>query len=83
MFVGDKTQNRKINSKFSDFEVDYNVNLVKFYDDYPETADFGIYFAAPLSRDALSSLESVLQGKLAGKSVQEAVNYLLAFVQKG
>lgn len=83
MFVGDKTQNCKINPNFSDFEVDYNVNLVKFYDDYPQTGDFGVYFAASLSRDALSSLESVLQPKLAGKSVQEAVNYLLAFVQKG
>lgn len=69
-------------------EVSVNKNLVDFYNVYPASEwndDFmtrwGMYANTPLHRDVKKTLYPALLSSVKGKSQQEAVAYLLNFVQ--
>jgi hypothetical protein len=63
------------------FNIAYHAGLVEFFDDLPMT-EFDVFFSCPLSQTSYSSLVDQLKPIIAGKSETEAVNLLLAFVQK-
>ena len=54
--------------------------MVTFFKSYPQT-QLDIYFKAPISAEANSSLLSALRPYIENKSELEAVNFLLRFVQ--
>ena len=58
----------------------YNKCTVDFFKNYPHT-DYEVYFNAPLSPAAYSSIANELKPILEGKSEAEAVNILLRFIQ--
>ena len=58
----------------------YNKYTVDFFKKYPHT-NYEVYFNAPLSPVAYSSLITELKPILQGKSEAEAVNILLRFIQ--
>jgi hypothetical protein len=62
------------------FVVQYNQNAAKFFKNYPQT-DLDIYFQTPLSPEAAHSLTAGLKPIVEGKSVTEAANIILRFVQ--
>lgn len=66
--------------KTYNFKIEYNKNQIAFYNDYP-LCDIRTHFAAGLSAQAKMSLAENLQPILRGKSEQDAVGVLLAFVQ--
>lgn len=67
--------------KEHNYRVAYNRSHVKFYEEYPIT-DIEVYLNAPVSESLKSTLNGVLKDVLKDKSDAEAVNYLLAMVQK-
>ena len=60
--------------------VRFSANAVRFFEDYPQT-NFEVYFAASPSTEATASLLAALQPLVKGKTEQEAVSFLLRFVQ--
>lgn len=72
--------------KFTYDNKEYKINLklkkdaIDFCDKYPQT-DLDVYFNAPLSADAQSSMLRDLKTIIEGKTEAEAVNILLRFVQ--
>lgn len=62
------------------YQIDYNRNRVKYYESYP-CVDFSIYASAPIDRATFGSLKEQLMPQIAGKSQEEAVNFLLHWVQ--
>ncbi|MBI5471619.1 MAG: hypothetical protein HY961_04670, partial [Ignavibacteriae bacterium] len=60
--------------------VRFSANAIRFFEDYPQT-NFEVYFASAPSTEASSSLLSALQPHVKGKTEQQAVNFLLRFVQ--
>ncbi len=60
--------------------VKYDANVAEFFRNYPQT-DLDIYFEAPLSDFALSSLSEGFAPILQNRSESEAANVLLRFVQ--
>jgi hypothetical protein len=63
-------------------EVEYNQNLIDFYQDMPAIG-FNVTLSAPLSGVAMNSLKAGLAPILEGKSEKEKVDLLLNFVQNG
>lgn len=61
--------------------LNYNKNLVDFYNDYPHST-YDIYFSSPMSVETLSSLVSSLDPVLKDKTEPEAINILLGLIQK-
>jgi hypothetical protein len=61
-------------------DYDYNQDLVKYFDYYPQT-DYSIYFKAPVSPKTLASFARAFKPILKDKSEQEALNIILRFVQ--
>ncbi|MBN2279455.1 MAG: hypothetical protein JXQ65_02640 [Candidatus Marinimicrobia bacterium] len=59
---------------------DYNEELVKYFNFYPQT-DYSIYFAAPVAPTTKLTIGKAFKPILEGKSEQEALNILLRFVQ--
>ncbi|MDR1056794.1 MAG: hypothetical protein LBL90_13505 [Prevotellaceae bacterium] len=62
------------------YALKYNKNVVDFYRDYP-CAEFSVYAEAPLDKTTLQSIEEQITPNLVNKSQEEAVNWLLHFVQ--
>jgi len=60
--------------------VKFNKPLVDYFENYPQT-DLEVYFSAPLSPQADSSLLKALRPMVEGKLEAERVNFLLHFVQ--
>ncbi|MBI5329131.1 MAG: hypothetical protein HZB71_00800 [Betaproteobacteria bacterium] len=69
-------QGRKVQVKYA-----YDGQLVRFMDGFPQL-DFELYFGARTSAPARDSLLPALRPHLRGMKEEEAVNFLLAFVQK-
>ena len=71
-------------SRFSfgdkDYRVEYNANLIALYDTYPQTV-LSVYVNAPLSSVTRKSLERELLPSLNDKTEEEALAFLLSFVQ--
>lgn len=64
------------------YTVDYNFNeeISKFFDYYPQT-DYPVYFQAPVSSQTLYSFVKSFKPIIEKKSEQEALNIILRFVQ--
>lgn len=86
MNLGRETASREITFEFRDsiyrFNVAYDKSAVTFYRDYPQT-DPEVYFNAPVSMAAKESLASQLLPVIRDLKETEAVNLLLALVQRG
>lgn len=74
---------QKSNLSFSDktYMIEYNANLISFYDTYPQTV-LSVYANTPLSSVTRKSLEKELLPSLKDKTEEEAVVFLLSFVQQ-
>ncbi|MFP4548072.1 MAG: hypothetical protein ACLFQM_08060 [Fidelibacterota bacterium] len=70
----------KYQGQFYEFNYDYNEELVKFFDYYPQT-DYSVYFKAPVAPQTINSFARAFKPILAGKPEQEALNIILRFVQ--
>ena len=62
------------------FRIEYNANLIAFYDTYPQTV-LSVYADTPLSSSTRKSLEAELLPALKDITEEEALTFLLAFVQ--
>jgi hypothetical protein len=84
--LGEETLNKAIPFQYEgkdyNITVNYNKNVIDFYQDYP-LADIKIYFDAMVSPEAKASLSEALLPLISGMSEVEAVNFLLHFVQTG
>jgi len=80
----DKDRSRKLRFRFKGkqyvFTVAYDVDVVNYFKNYPQT-ELSLYFEAPVSSVASYSLLSLLKPHIQGKSEVDAVNFLLRFVQ--
>lgn len=63
------------------FSVSYDRHLIDYMAGFPQM-DFDLYFATQASPVARPPLLQALHAQMRGMSEEEAVNYLLAFVQK-
>ena len=70
-------QGRPVTLKF-----DYDRRVVEYMSTFPQM-DFELYFATPGSPAARNPLLQTLHQKIQGMSEENALNFLLAFVQKG
>ncbi|WP_457565517.1 hypothetical protein [Caldithrix abyssi] len=77
---GEKAMHFTFNGKQYQLSAQYDVQLVRFLENYPQT-DLTVYFAAPVSGELNYSLLTQLRPMVQGKSELEAVNLLLRFVQ--
>lgn len=71
---------RKVQYHDKTINLSYNVNLVDYYNTYPE-CDISVYFPPPLSKLAISSLDNFIVPQLKNKTDAEKVNFLLDFIQ--
>ena len=62
--------------------VSYDQGLVNLFKDYPN-AEMSVFFNAAVSLQAKESITTSLQPMISGMKELDAVNFLLAFVQKG
>lgn len=84
VFMPNPSASRTLQSKrYSQiaFNLSTNVNLVNFYNDYPQISDWSVYVNAPFGEDTHSLLYNKLKAAIADKSKTEAANMLLDFVQ--
>ncbi len=58
-----------------------NKNLIDFYNDYPQSSNWGDYSRASLSEGIKNTLYPALRAQIHGKTKLEAANILLNFVQ--
>ena len=63
--------------------IEFNKNLLDFYNEYPISGQWNYYSKASISDVAKQELYPVLQHAIEGKNDLEAVNILLDFVQTG
>ncbi len=70
-------QGRRVTLKF-----DYDRRVVEYLSTFPQM-DFELYFATPGSPAARNPLLQTLHHQIHGMSEENALNFLLAFVQKG
>jgi hypothetical protein len=84
MDLGRKTATRNLKfehlGKTYDIIVTYDQGLVNLYKDYPQL-DMAVYFNAVVSLEAKESIAASLKPILTGMTDQQAVNFLLGFVQ--
>ncbi|RLD44812.1 MAG: hypothetical protein DRI89_02680 [Bacteroidetes bacterium] len=73
---------REIHYKDQTIPINYNQNMVDFYNNYP-ACELAIYFPPPLSQLALESLNIYFDPVLRGKTKTEKASILLDFVQTG
>jgi hypothetical protein len=78
----DELKTREILYKDKSVPINYNQNIVDFYNDYP-ACELSIYFPPPLSQWALKSLDSYFKPVLKDKTKTGQVSVLLDFVQTG
>ncbi|QOY53475.1 hypothetical protein HUE88_08720 [Candidatus Sulfurimonas baltica] len=60
---------------------EYNKNLIDFMSTYPQ-ADYQTYFNAPLEHKTYEDIASSLKKYIDGRKASDAMNFVLAFVQK-
>ena len=58
-----------------------NRNLINFYDGYPLSTSWDYYSAASFSEQTKQTLYPALRREIAGKTIQQAANMLINFVQ--
>lgn len=58
-----------------------NKNLINFYNEYPLSTSWDYYSAASFSDETKKTLYPALKREIAGKSVKDAANMLINFVQ--
>ena len=75
-----KVSTRKVQYHDKTINLSYNGNLIDYYKTYPE-CDISVYFPPPLSKLAISSLNSFIKPQLKNKTDVEKVNFLLDFIQ--
>lgn len=76
-----KTLTFQYNGKDYSLDVQYDNNIIKFAKNFPQTS-IDAYAYAPLSQDSANTLLREVGNLIKGKSETEAINILLAFVQK-
>lgn len=80
--AGSATVERTLTSrKLMTASVTVNKNLIDFYNDYPQCAEWPYYAAASLSPETKQMLYPALERQIEGLSQAEAANMLLNFVQ--
>ncbi|MCA1927740.1 MAG: hypothetical protein LDL13_03700 [Calditerrivibrio sp.] len=62
------------------FEVEYDIFNVTFYNDFPQT-DLSVYYNADVSKHLVNTVVDSMRNLVKGKSEAEAVNIILRFVQ--
>ena len=62
-------------------EVECNKNLMDFFNSYPLSSEWNLYARASLSAQIKEQLYPVLKNKIEGKSLPDAANILINFVQ--
>ena len=81
---GDNVEKRNLTFEYDGksrvIEADYEQARVDFLDTYPQL-DLGVYFSAEVGETAESPLLQQLSSEMEGMNEQEAVNFLLRFVQ--
>ncbi len=86
VILGTNVSIRAINfnyiGKEYELKINYNSDLVAFFENYPQ-GDVKIHFDAAISPDAKHSLVENLEPILKGRSQQDAVNFLLRMIQTG
>lgn len=84
--INQDLQNKKIsfnhNKKNYEINVQFNENFINFYKNFPQN-NYEIYFDSTVSSPARASLLNALKKELKNKDQKQAVDFLLAFVQKG
>jgi hypothetical protein len=77
-------EKRDIKFKFKgevfSFSIEYDKNLVEFFKYYPQS-DLKIYFIADISANTKQNLIKNLKPLIEGRNIEDAVNFLLRFVQ--
>lgn len=76
-----KTLHFKRFGKEYDVSFMYNKNLIDFMATYPQ-ADYDTFFNAPVENDTYEDIAKGLKKYIDGKKASEAMNFVLAFVQK-
>jgi hypothetical protein len=71
---------KTLNFNNINYSLQANKNLIDFYETFP-CVDFAIYASAPLNKIFLQSAKEQILPKISGKSQEEAVNFILHFVQ--
>lgn len=64
-----------------DIPISYNKNLIDFMASYPQ-ADYETFFNAPIETKTYKDLATAIKKYIDGKKASEAMNFVLAFVQK-
>lgn len=75
-----KIINKELVFRNKKFIVRQNLNLIKFFEEYP-LCNLEVYFSAPLSEEAIQSIDSFLNPMISGLSLQQKVTTLLEFTQ--
>jgi hypothetical protein len=70
----------QFNHKFYSINISLNKNIINYYKDYPAT-EYEIYFNAKVSNEIQNSLLNELQKIIQKMKEDEAINFLLRFVQ--
>lgn len=76
----DEAKTKDILFRDEPYTLAYNQNLTDFYATYP-CVDLAVYANAPLDTPTKKTLDTAVKPKLNGRSQEEAVNFLLHFVQ--
>ncbi len=79
--IGDKLLSFYHFDKKYDVAISYNKNLIDFMATYPQ-ADYETFFNAPIEKRTYRDLAISVKKHINGKKASEAMNFVLAFVQK-
>jgi len=84
MNLGNNVKDRTLRFNHNDIDylidVEYDMNAISFYKDYPHV-NINVYFDAPLSKFAIESLAASLTPHVLRMNEGQSVNFLLDFVQ--
>jgi hypothetical protein len=78
--VAVKAKSKKLYHKNVKVNIEYNENLVSFFQSYPD-CELSAYYPPPLSDVALESTDRYFRSRLLPKSDIEQINFILDFVQ--
>lgn len=85
MDLGGNYVEKNLKTRFDNTDLDINILVknenIKFYKDYPLT-DINVFYNAPVSLKTRESLKLALSKFIENKTEEEALNFLLHFVQK-
>jgi hypothetical protein len=84
MDLGNKTADRNLKFEYMGKSyqamIHYQTGLINIYNDFPQL-DMAVYLNAAVSQEAKESIAASLRPMLEGMSDEQAVNFLLSFVQ--